>query len=118
MTIEELNASDVFARENGISLTGKGISEMVVTERHLNGAGVCQGGAIFTLADLSQAGLTQGGSLTVGAEIHFVHSARTGDHLTAVSEFVHNGKLPLVRTEVHNGDGMLIAVMTGSLYGI
>lgn len=116
MTIEELNAGDIFARNNGISLTDSAVAEMTVENKHLNGAGVCQGGAIFTLADLSQAGFTEGRALTTAAEMHFIHSAKLGDHLIARTTMVHDGRLPLVRTEVRTSEGVLIAEMTGSLY--
>lgn len=116
MTIDELNAGDVFARENGISLTGDGVAEMIVAERHLNGAGVCQGGAIFTLADLSQASITQGLALTTGVDAHYVHSAQCGDRLIAKSTILHDGRLPLVQTEVKTAEDVLVAVMIGTLY--
>lgn len=120
MTQEELNEGDVFARINGIRLTAMNrlwaAAEMVVTESHLNGAGVCQGGAIFTLADLSQAGLTQGKALTIGSSIEFLHACKLGDHLRAVSKMDSDGKLPSVRTEVSLADGTLVAVVTGRLY--
>ena len=116
MTLDQLNFSDAFARNNGIALTAEGVAHMTVTEHHLNGAGVCQGGAIFTLADLSQAGLTHGRALTTAANIHFIHSARLGDTLIATSTWLHDGKLPLVRTEVRTQEGRLIAEMTGSLF--
>ena len=52
-----LNKGDVFAARAGVQLTevneGYARAEMVVTEAHLNAGGVCQGGAIFTLADLA-----------------------------------------------------------------
>lgn len=116
MTIEELNQSDAFARTNNISLVDRCETRMTVEAKHLNGAGVCQGGAIFTLADLSQAGLTEGQALTTAAEIHFIHSAKEGDRLIARSEWVSDGKLPVVRTRVCTEEGKLIAEMTGSLY--
>lgn len=118
MTIEELNTGDVFARENGISLTANGVAEMIVTDKHLNGAGVCQGGAIFTLADLSQAGITHGCALTIGADMHFIHAAKKGDKLIAESVLLHDGKLPVVKTEVKTDEGKLIAELTGTLYKI
>lgn len=118
MTIDELNKGDVFARTNGISLIDNGLAEMTVEDKHLNGAGVCQGGAIFTLADLSQAGLTEGRALTTAAEMHFIHSAKLGDKLIARSTMVHDGRLPLVRTEVRTEEGVLIAEMTGTLFRI
>ena len=59
---EILNNGDKFAKENGIQLTevreGFARAEMTVEERHLNAAGVCQGGVYFTLADLTFAAVT------------------------------------------------------------
>ena len=57
MTLKDfLNNGDVFARNMGASITeireGYARAEMVVTKEHLNAGGVCQGGALFTLADL------------------------------------------------------------------
>lgn len=118
MTLEELNKTDVFARTNGIQLTADGVAEMIVSPQHLNGANVCQGGAIFTLADLSQASLTAGQALTTAAEMHFIHSAKEGDRLVATSEYLHDGKIPLIRTRVTTIDGHLIAEMTGTLFRI
>ena len=57
MTLSELLQNDRFAREAGVELLdirpGYAKARMEVTPRHLNAAGVCQGGAIFTLAWLS-----------------------------------------------------------------
>ena len=60
MDIKEfLNKGDIFAAKVGAQLTmiGEGCAEavMTVTHDHLNAGGVCQGGAIFTLADLALA---------------------------------------------------------------
>lgn len=88
--LEKLNATDRFARANGVELTfvGPGVAraEMDVSEDHLNGGGVCQGGAIFTLADLAFAAVSNsGGFLTLGVNnsISFLSSAVLGDHLVA-----------------------------------
>ena len=55
--LERLNAEDRFARSIGARLTevreGYSCADLTVEERHLNGAGVCQGGVIYTLADLA-----------------------------------------------------------------
>ena len=83
MTLKDfLNNGDVFARNMGASITeireGYARAEMVVTKEHLNAGGVCQGGALFTLADLAFAAITNSrGKLTFGLEnsIAFLHSA-------------------------------------------
>ena len=62
MNIQELlNRTDRFAANAGCQITEvdteHAVAEMVVTNAHLNGANVCQGGALFTLADLAIAAL-------------------------------------------------------------
>ena len=55
MTIHEFLQGDKFALLAGVELleTGNGYAKarMLIKPEHLNGGGVCQGGAIFTLAD-------------------------------------------------------------------
>ncbi len=58
MDIKELlNQTDRFAANAGCRLVEvdehHAIAEMNVTAEHLNGGRVCQGGALFTLADLA-----------------------------------------------------------------
>ena len=93
---------------------------MLVTTRHLNGANVCQGGALFTLADLAIAALMNAnGQLTVGISnsIMFVSSAKEGDQLRAeaVSVCDHH-KIPSVEVRVTNQEGRLICHVTGMGY--
>lgn len=128
--LEKLNRTDRFARLNGVSLTyvGKGVAraQMDVSEDHLNGGGVCQGGAIFTLADLAFAAVSNGcGLLTLGINnsISFLNSAVLGDHLTAEAKEDLSpasggkpAKLPHATVRVTNQDGTLIAVVTGLAY--
>ena len=78
--LEKLNNDDRFANSIGAQLTdlreGYAKAELVVEERHLNGAGVCQGGVIYTLADLSFAGVANShGILSLGISntIHHTH---------------------------------------------
>ncbi|MBP5474455.1 MAG: PaaI family thioesterase, partial [Bacteroidales bacterium] len=83
MTLKELlNEKDMFAKSSGIQLVevreGYARAQMTVEKRHLNMGGVCQGGAIFTLADFAFAAVcTCHGKLTVGLEntVSFLHSA-------------------------------------------
>ena len=93
---------------------------MVVTKEHLNGGNVCQGGALFTLADLAIAALMNSqGQLTFGIHnsIMFVSSAREGDVLTAEAVTVcDHHKIPSVEVRVTNQDGTLICHVTGMGY--
>lgn len=125
MNIKELlNRTDRFAANAGCQITEvdteHAVAEMVVTKSHLNGANVCQGGALFTLADLAIAALMNArGQLTVGISnnIMFVASAKEGDHLRAeaVSVCDHH-KIPSVEVRVVNQTGRLICHVTGIGY--
>lgn len=125
MTLKELlNSGDRFARNNGMQLTevreGYAKAEMTVEERHLNGGGVCQGGALFTLADLAFAAVTNShGLLTLGVQnsVTYVRSAQLGDHLIAeATETVNHQKLPYCEMRVMNQDGDIICIVTGMAY--
>lgn len=125
MDIKELlNRTDRFAAAAGCRITEvdahHAVAEMTVAEMHLNGGNVCQGGALFTLADLAIAALMNyGGQLTFGisSSLMFVSSARLGDTLRAeaVSVTDHH-KIPAVEVRVSNQDGRLICHVTGMGY--
>lgn len=122
--LETLNKGDRFAASIGAQLTelreGYAKSELTVEERHLNGGGVCQGGVIYTLADLAFAGVTNShGKLTLGVNnsITFLKSAQLGDRIKAECvETLDHHKLPYCDMKVTNQHGELIAVMTGLAY--
>lgn len=121
---EILNHTDRFAANAGCRLTEvdeqHAVAEMKVTTEHLNGGNVCQGGALFTLADLVIAALMNcRGQLTFGISnsIMFVSSAYEGDVLRAeaVSVADHH-KIPSVEVRVTSQDGRLICHVTGMGY--
>ncbi|MBR0036248.1 MAG: PaaI family thioesterase [Bacteroidales bacterium] len=122
--LEFLNQKDRMAASNGICLTeireGYAKAEMTVEERHLNGGDVCQGGALFTLADLAVAAVMNShGLLTFGIEntIAYHNSGRLGDHLTAEATLTLNHhKLPYCEVKVWNQKGDLVASCTGLAY--
>lgn len=125
MNIQELlNKTDRFAANAGCRITEvdeqHAVAEMRVTEAHLNGGNVCQGGALFTLADLSIAALMNySGQLTLGISnnIMFTSSAKEGDLLRAEAMSVSNHhKIPSVEVRVTNQDGRLICHVTGMGY--
>lgn len=125
MTLKDfLNTNDHFAAGNGMQITeireGYARGEMVVEERHLNGGGVCQGGAYFTLADLMFAAVTNShGQLTLGVQnsITYLQSARLGDTLIAeATEVFNHKKLPFCEIRISNQHGDLLCVVTGSAF--
>ena len=125
MSIKELlNKNDRFAAEAGCQITEvdgqHAVAVMTVTHHHLNGGNVCQGGALFTLADLAIAALmNHGGQLTFGIQnsIMFVSSAHEGDVLTAEATLVcDHHKIPSMEVRVTNQEGRLICHVTGMGY--
>ena len=119
-----LNRADRFAANAGCRITEvdaeHAVAEMLVTAEHLNGGGVCQGGALFTLADLAIAALMNyAGQLTFGLNsgIMFVSSAKEGDVLRAEAvSVVDHHKVPAVEVRVTNQEGRLICHVTGMGY--
>ena len=124
MDVIELMNRDKFAANAGCKITEvderHAVAEMTVTSEHLNGGGVCQGGALFTLGDLAIAALVNsGGRLTFGISnnITFVSSANVGDHLRAEAVWVADHyKIPSAEARVTNQEGRLICHVTGMGY--
>ena len=125
MNIQELlNRTDRFAANAGCRITEvdehHAVAEMTVSAEHLNGGNVCQGGALFTLADLAIAALmNNGGQLTFGISnnIIFVTSAKEGDHLRAEAVHITNHpKIPSMEVRVTNQTGQLVCHVTGMGY--
>ena len=125
MNIQEiLNTTDRFAANAGCRVTEvdamHAVAEMTVTKEHLNAGGACQGGALFTLADLAMAALmNHQGNLTFGisSNVMFVSSAVEGDRLRAEAALINDHrKLPSVEVRVTNQDGRLICHLTGMGY--
>ena len=122
--LETLNHDERFASGIGCHLTevreGFARAELTVEEKHINGAGVCQGGAMYTLADLTFAAVANSrGILTLGISntITFLKSAKLGDVLTAeCTEVLDHKRLPYCDMRITNQHGDLIATMTGLAY--
>ena len=121
---EILNQTDRFAAGVGCQVTEvdehHAVAEMTVTKGHLNAGGVCQGGALFTLADLSMAALmNHQGNLTFGisSNVMFLSSAVEDDRLRAEAVSINDHRrIPSVEVRVTNQDGRLICHLTGMGY--
>ena len=125
MTLKDfLNKGDRFAANAGAQIVevrdGYARAEMTVTCEHINGGGVCQGGALFTLADLALAAvMNSGGRLTLSVEstISFLSPAMVGDVITAEAIEVHaHHRLPYMEVKVCNQRGELVCALTAHGY--
>ena len=97
----------------------KRLRTMLVTERHLNGGGVCQGGALFTLADLAFAAVANSHrrlTLSVTANITFLRPAKSGYVYADAAEVFNHHRIPFVEVKITNEKGELIAIFTSSGY--
>lgn len=75
----EIIENDQFAKLVGLELVkvevGYAEVKMAITDQHLNGVGIVQGGAIFTLADYAfAAAANAGGSVTIGINANITYS--------------------------------------------
>lgn len=122
-TLKEFLKDDQFAAGAGVELTeikpGYARARMLVTARHLNGGGVCQGGALFTLADLAFAAVANSHrqlTLSVHANITFLRSVKEGYVYAEATEVFNHHRLPFVEVRITDEAGELIALFASSGY--
>ncbi|MCD4758531.1 MAG: hotdog fold thioesterase [Arcobacteraceae bacterium] len=121
---EFFSSHDKFAQANGMKIEeiddGYAKTSMRVEETHLNGANVCHGGAIFSLADYAFAIASNSyGQLALGinTSISFLNSAKKGETLYATTkEIDKNHKLASYTITVTNEEDKIIAIMQGMVY--
>jgi len=114
---------DRFAHYVGIELTkvgpGYAVTCLNISEKHLNGLDVVQGGAIFTLADFAFAAATNSNGLaTVGINSNITYfKAPKGKIITAEArETSSEKKICGCDVDVLDEDGTLIAKFSGTGY--
>jgi acyl-CoA thioesterase len=93
---------------------------MTVTENHMNAGNICQGGALFTLADLVFAALVNQGdnmAFAINSTIYYHVSAKLGDVLTAEGHFTsRHPKIPAAQVQVKDQNGTIIATFDAQGY--
>ena len=118
-----LNENDRFAKHNNIRVVdvkeGYAETEMVINENHINAAGVVQGGAIFTLADLAFGAASNSYgvlNLSLSSTISFIRPAKTGRLRAIAKEISKTKKISIYQIEVFDDSGNLVASMQGLAY--
>jgi acyl-CoA thioesterase len=116
---------DRFAHYVGIELieveAGYAVTSLNISEKHLNGLDIVQGGAIYTLADFAFAAATNSNGLaTVGINTNITFfKAPKGRVITAKArETSAEKKICGCDVEVIDEDGSLIAKFSGTGYRI
>lgn len=122
-TLIDFLKNDHFAVRSGVELLeikpGYAKARMLVTPEHLNGGGVCQGGALFTLADLAFAAAANSHkklTLSVNANISFLRSVKEGYVYADAEELFNHRRIPFIEVRLTNEEGELIGIMTSSGY--
>ncbi|MGE4586211.1 MAG: PaaI family thioesterase [Mangrovibacterium sp.] len=127
MNLEKLKRyfkNDRFAAAAGVSLLeaeeGYCLASMIIEDRHLNAAGVVQGGAIFTLADFAFAVAANSRgqlALAINANISFLKGKSTGTTLYATArELSEPDRLGVYDVLITDEKKTLIARFNGMVY--
>ncbi len=123
MNIKEFIANDRFAELLGIELLeasqGSAKAQLEIKDEHLNGVGIAQGGAIFSLADLAFAAAANSRgniALAINANISFLQPATKGMLYAEAIEISMNHKIASYTVNVRNSNMELIACYQGMAY--
>lgn len=123
MTLKEILSRDRFAQLAGARITvirpGYAMAEMPVTPVLLNSAGIVQGGALFTLADIAfAAAVNSHGVLTVStySSIAFFKSTTKGVLRAEAKEIFDHRRLPYAEVRITDDEGALVALFTSAGY--
>ena len=123
MTLKEFFDRDRFAAMIGAELIeirqGYARARMLVTSEHLNGAGQCQGGAIFTLADLAYAAAVNSHltlTVAISTNITYVSNVSEGYIYAEATEVVNHRRVPFTEVRITAEDGRLLAIFTSTGY--
>nr|MBS0038144.1 hotdog fold thioesterase [Saprospiraceae bacterium] len=116
--------NDAFSQWLGIEIISveKGAVElsMTVREEMTNGFDIAHGGIAFSLADsaLAFSSNTHGiQSVTVETTTSFIKAINTGDRIHARSKEIQlSGKFGRYLIEMHNQNGVLVAVFYGTVF--
>lgn len=125
----DMNAlKDFFLKDRFAVLAGAELMEirvgyakarMKVTDHHLNGGDVCQGGALFTLADLAFAAAVNSHltlTFSTSSQITFIRPVASGYVYAEAVEIVNHKRMPFAEVRITDEEGQLVAVFTSSGY--
>lgn len=114
---------DHFAQYCGIEVIsisgGEALARMGIRPYHLNGLGIVQGGAVYTLADLALAAAAnshESSAVGLTANIAYFKAESSGTLYAKAVEVSLRRKVATYRVDVTNQDNDLIASFQGTVY--
>ncbi len=121
--IKRFFKKDKFCEFIGIELIeveeGRAKAKLEIKPHHLNGVGIVQGGAIFTLADFAFAAASNSHgtvAVSINANISNMTAVSTGTLYAEAREISKNHKIGTYTVDVTNEKGQLIAIFQGMVY--
>ena len=121
--LRQILSNDRFASSNEIKLVsvkkGEAVAELIISEKHLNGVDIIQGGAIFTLADFAFAAASNShGRIAVAtnASISFFKGISSGKIIATATELNSGKTLSNYTVTVTDEEGNKIAFFTGTAF--
>jgi acyl-CoA thioesterase len=121
--IKKYFKDDQFAARSGVELLtvshGRATAKMALHPHHLNSYKTVQGGAIFTLADLTFAAAANSHgtvAVAINVNITFMKAAKTGTLWAEAREISKNFKIGTYAVEVKDDLGDLVAQFQGLAY--
>ena len=115
--------NDRYAALTGVEIieagTGYWKARMNIEDKHMNGANVVQGGALFTLADFAFAVASNSHgqlALAINANISFLKAATVGVLYAVASEVTEPGRLGAYDVLVTDDEGEIVARFNGMVY--
>ncbi|AZO96408.1 PaaI family thioesterase [Halocella sp. SP3-1] len=121
--IDKYVKNDRFAEYTGIKLIkvdkGYALARLEITDKHLNGVNIVQGGAIFTLADYAFAAASNSkGSVTLGinANISYFKPAQGKLLIAEAREISSSRKLCNYKVDIYDESNDLIAGFNATGY--
>ena len=125
----DMNAlKDFFLKDRFAVLAGAELMEiregyakarMKVTDHHLNVGDVCQGGALFTLADFAFAAAVNSHltlTFSTSSQITFIRPVASGYVYAEAVEIVNHKRMPFAEVRITDEEGQLVAVFSSSGY--
>jgi acyl-CoA thioesterase len=123
MDVIELMANDRFSEHNGIVLVdvsaGNATAKMDIRPNHLNGLGVVQGGAIFTLADHALAAAANSHdavAVGINCAISYFKGEKSGTLIATAREISLRRSVATYQVDVTNQENELVASFQGTVF--
>lgn len=120
---QEFLEQDNFAQLAGVEIVSAGVGyckvKLHIEKKHLNGANVVMGGAIFTLADFAFAVASNSHgelALAINGNISFLKGKSEGVLYAEAVEMVDPKKLGVYDVKVLDEAGDIVALFTGMVY--